>query len=160
MIRPLNALGETASATGRFDEAGRWHHEALAVCRSLGEQGSLPSILCDIAHLELELGNITAAHTAALQALEVASHLGNAVGVANALDALARQRLSVGNPERAVELWAEADLLHTELGLPVEQRDKPALERAQNAARRILGPVKFAQHWAIGQDSTDHQPSA
>jgi non-specific serine/threonine protein kinase len=151
LIRPLNALGETSHALGRLDEARLRHNEALAMCAALGELGSQPSILCDIAHVALELGDTTAGGDAAEKALAIASELGNHVGVANALNALACFKLAYGDAAHAVELWAEADALHLELGLPVEQRVASAIGRDKTIALSILGSERYLDHYAVGE---------
>jgi non-specific serine/threonine protein kinase len=151
LIRPLNALGETSYALGRLDEARLRHNEALALCATLGELGSQPSILCDIAHVAIELGDTTAGGDAAEMALSIASELGNQVGVANALNALACFKLAYGEAAQAVELWAEADTLHLELGLPVEQRVANAIERDKAIALSMLGSDRFLHHYTVGE---------
>ena len=114
----------------------RAHHlRALTLCRQLGDQSSLPSILCDIAHVSLDLGDTLAACDAAEEAFAIATELENLVGITNSLDALGRCRLAQGEPGIAVELWAEADLLRVQLGLPVERRHPT---RARPRSR--LGP--------------------
>ena len=73
--------------------------------------------------------------------------------ITNALDALGRCRVAQGDPGNAVELWAAAQLLHQQLGLPVERRDQPALARDLDAAKTSLGPDRFAQHWDTATQS-------
>jgi predicted ATPase len=160
MVRPINALGEVERARGRWMAARAHHLRALALCRQLGDQSSLPSILCDIAHVSLDLGNPDAACDAVEEAFAIATELENLVGITNSLDALGRCRLARGNPGNAVELWAEADVLHAQLGLPVERRDQPALARDLDSARASLGQDGFAHHWDTAARSRPRRISA
>ncbi|MBI4884556.1 MAG: tetratricopeptide repeat protein [Actinobacteria bacterium] len=150
LIRPLNALGESAHALGRLDEALLRHNEALSMCVALDDQGSQPSILCDIAHVSLELADAVGARKAADRSLEVASQLGNQVGVAHSLNALGCCHLVGGEVARAVELWAESEVMHAELGLPVERRVRDAIERDQAIAISVLGIDRYRAHCDIG----------
>ena len=152
-VRPINALGEVERVRGQFEAARAHHLRALAICQQLGEQTSLPSILCDIAHVSLDLGDTSSASEAAEEAIAIATQLENMVGITNALDALGRCRVAQGDPGNAVELWAAAQLLHQQLGLPVERRDQPALARDLDAAKTGLGPDRFAQHWDTATQS-------
>ena len=153
MVRPINALGEVERVRGQFEAARAHHLRALAICRQLGDQTSLPSILCDIAHVSLDLGDTSSASDAAEEAIAIATQLENMVSITNALDALGRCRVAQGDPGNAVELWAEAHLLHQQLGLPVERRDQSALARDLDAAKSSLGPDRFAHHWDTATQS-------
>jgi len=153
MVRPINALGEVERVRGRFEAARAHHLRALAICRQLGDQTSLPSILCDIAHVSLDVGDTGSACEAADEAMAIATELENMVGITNALDALGRCRVAQGDPGTAIELWAEAHELHQQLGLPVERRDQPGLTRDLDSARTSLGAERFAYHWDTGTQS-------
>ena len=134
LVRPINALGELAREMGDLAEARDRHMQALDLCRELGEEASLPSILADIAHVALDLTDLASATLAAEEALAIASRLGNAVGVATALDVLGRCRLAQGAPATAIEQWRESDALRSDLGCPVERRDREVLDRDREAA--------------------------
>ncbi len=77
IVRPINALGEVERVRGQFEAARAHHLRALAICQQLGEQTSLPSILCDIAHVSLDLGDTSSASEAAEEAIAIATQLEN-----------------------------------------------------------------------------------
>ena len=129
--------------------AGFWDSRSL-----LGEVGSLPSILADVAHVALDQGGPAAAREAADEALVIATRLGNAVGVASALDALGRCLLAEGDVGAAAEVWGESDALRRDLGHPVERRDQEVLRRERQIARDRLGEDAFAERWTRGVGRT------
>ena len=153
LIRPINAIGETARAQGCPGVAVERHREALELCRSLGERASQPSILCDIAHASLDLGELRDAEAAAHQALAIARQLGNIVGVANSLDTLARFHHLTGDHRTAVERWGEASAHHDAIGLPIERRDRAQYRQDVASALDLLGESVFADRWEIGRAS-------
>src|SRR5262249_11393360 len=68
--------------------------------------------------------------------------------VAAALEGLGALAVQQGHARRGVDLLAAAATLREEMGAPVRPADRPALDRALEAARRSLGDAAFAGAWA------------
>lgn len=166
-LAAARAVGETEAASlalynlaclawlqGDFLAAQRRAEEALALARSEGWDWLLSAILGYYGVAMADLGELDRAAALLWEALSIGQVRGNALDVAVALAGLARVRAGGGQTRQAVVLFGAAAALRDETGTPESPVMHAYYAPFLAAARRDLGPDRFAAAWADGQVRT------
>jgi predicted ATPase/DNA-binding CsgD family transcriptional regulator len=148
----LTVLGMAYGHAGDVERGLQSLEESLSICERTGELWNRSFTLWRLGILRLAKGQTPVATKLVKQSLELHSRMGQRVGVAACLEALA-WLAAERDPERAVTLLGAARALGSAMGDPVLQL--PALEPAppdQEAELRArLGESKFAGAFADGR---------
>ncbi len=95
-------------------------------------------------------GDNAAARALYEEALTLARKAGDKLIIASGLEGLARVVVVQGEYERAVRFWGVAEALREAIGAPLPAVERPAYDRAVEAARERLGEEAFAVTWDEG----------
>lgn len=144
----LNNLALAAYRERNLTQALACITESVSLFRSMQVDGSLAEALITYGAILLAQGDLSGAHQALIEALEIAWKIGPRLLVAAALEGLASAVFQMGNAELAVQLLAEASARRIQMGTPVRPTDLPALETTLAAARSMLGEDTFTAMWA------------
>lgn len=112
----LLGAGEILRFTGALERARENKRSLIALAREEPDAPAgdrllgywLPALLSDLSTLELELGDLDAAHIAAREALQLRRARGDPVGIAHALHALSEVAFVQGSLDDAARAMAEA----------------------------------------------------
>lgn len=143
----LNTLAQGAYINDDLEQACTLIDESVVLFRELNAYSSLTEILITQGQILQAQGDVTAAHSALTEALRFAWAVGPRLFVAASLEGLACIESARGQAGRAVQLFAAASTLRTQMGTPVRPVDRPALEQALATARSILGADGFTALW-------------
>jgi predicted ATPase len=105
----LAAAALLARTNGRMEEARQLAHQAYDLSAQMGESYVHMSASTQLARALLGLGDVAAARSSAIEALQVARHLRNVSAMSYALEIWATAELRDGRIERAGQLYALAD---------------------------------------------------
>jgi len=150
----LAVMAEAQLATGEPEEAAAFLDEAA----SLAEARKLTWILGRVALVRAKLrghqGQVAEAESLSHQALGLARDAGDQLGLADALEFLARLATERDSHREAARLWAAADSQRHKIGyarFPVEQGP---YEAAVAQAKQAISQNDFAAAWAEGAKLT------
>jgi predicted ATPase/DNA-binding CsgD family transcriptional regulator len=143
-------LGIIARSQQRHDDA-RAHLEA---CRALSTDARLPHTLgrslLGLAELAREDEDLEEAWELAHDSLEVLTDYGDRVGAAAALEAIADLAVALGEPERALRLFAASHQFHTDTGMARFSLQADRFERARDTAKAAVDPTDANACWEAG----------
>jgi len=108
-------------------------------------------VLVTLGHILREQGDVAAAYTASIEALQLSCVVGPRLVVVMALEGLASVVVSWGQAQSAVQCLAAASALRAQMGTPVRPVDQAAMEQTLAIARSTLGDDAFAAVWAEAQ---------
>jgi tetratricopeptide (TPR) repeat protein len=139
---------------GDYTAAQVLYTNSLRICQETGERLLLPSPILGLGATALKHAEYDRARALFEQALVLFQEIGDVSGVAKALKYLAGLAVTQCQAHRTLYLAGAAaalcERLHIE-HLPFEQEE---FERAQAAARQLLGETAAAAAWAAGQAMT------
>jgi len=148
---PIVVMAQAQLALGEPDEVAAFLDEAS----SLAQAGALTWVLGRVARVRAELrqrqGDLPKAESFAHEALTLGREAGDQMGVADALELLARLAAEQASHREAVRLWAAADSMRDKLGYRLVI-DRGAQEAAIAKARGNL--ADFSAAWAEGAKLT------
>jgi predicted ATPase/class 3 adenylate cyclase len=167
----LDHLGSTALYQSKIDAAHAYYDESRAICQQLGDQEGVARALYGLGSVELARGpheEVQARATASLsplssgkpceearrcylESMAIRRALGNKEGMAACLEGLAAADEGMGQPERAVRLFAAAEALRQALGAVLSPPERADHDRLVAAARAVLGEPVFASAWTEGR---------
>ncbi len=144
----LNNLALAASMDDQLSEAAVLCGESIDLFRSIHADGGLGEILVTQGHILRAQGEIALADEVLTEALRLALTYGPRLLVAAALEALACVMALSEDAITATRLLAGASALRAEMGTPVRPADRPAIARAVDVSRSLLGDEDFEALWA------------
>jgi len=147
----LGVLGCAARSEGDPAEARRLLEEALAVHRTSRFVWGLATCIAALASVDLALGHLAAAEALCREGLEHSARLGERKGVAECLEAFAAVCVARQQMDRAARLFAAAEALRSEMGVPVPPYDRADYDRNLAAVRKALGRRTFSRAWEEGR---------
>jgi tetratricopeptide (TPR) repeat protein len=133
-------------------EARGLYERALADFREAGDPWGTARSLTDLAHINCEQGDYTAARSAFREALEIFAGLGHRRGAARALEGSACLALAQGQAERALALAAAASHVRQLISAPLHQAEKSKLDRALLPAWQCLVEAEGMRAWTKGSE--------
>ncbi len=143
-------LGVLAHGQGRHDDA-RAHLEAS---RALSTDPRLPQTLgrslLGLAELAREDEDLDEAWELAHDGLGVLDDYGDRVGAAAALEAIADLAVALGEPERALRLFAASQRFHTDTGIARFPIQADRFDRARDTAQAALDDTDATACWDAG----------
>ena len=147
----LNNLAQAAFLDGNLPEAVRLAEESGAFFRDLQAGPSLAEVLLTLGRVEGALGEAAAATAHLAEALGLARAKGPRWVVAAVLEELGVQAVRRGRARRGARLLAASAAMRRDMGTPVRQADRPAVEGALASARAALGDGAFDAAWTGGE---------
>lgn len=111
-------------------------------------------------HSMLDVGDVSRAAASFGECLDLAQSRGNLGDVIDAWEGLARLAAETGQAETAARLFGAAAALRDAVGVPRSPSDTAYFEPALQAARRNLGPVRFAAATAAGRNLLQQEAMA
>lgn len=148
----LNGLGVTARHQGDPAAARSLHERSLAIYRELGVREGIANSLNNLAEAASACGDFKAARALHEESLAIYRQLGDRSGTAASIEGLAGVAFASGDPVRAARIWGALERLREEIGVPLEQSERPHRDRKIAAARAALGDgAAFDRAWQAGR---------
>ena len=125
---------------------------SLAEARSLsGESGD--KAVCSwatfgMARTSVEAGKLAAARRDLGDGVRMAGELRNARERVLALETISEWLAAAGQMAAVVECWAASERARTHMSPPFSREPR---DQAEARVRKVLGPVRYHRHWAIGE---------
>ncbi len=159
IIRTLNNLGTLAYDKGNLDSADRLFGECLALARKRNDPDNIATSLTNMGWSTAIRGEVTMIGPCR-EALTLFRELGNKLGAAFCLEAIAAGIALIGQPDRAVRLFGAADALRETISAPLGGANARYLDAMLQPARGGLSETAFASAWAEGKAMTLEQAIA
>ena len=141
---------------GRFEEARRYHEEALRLNEVIGNQWVRAVLYSQAVKMDLVENNTRSAEINAAKCLDAYREVGSAQGLIGAIETLGFLALRVGNVERAAKLIAGAAKHFFTRGVGRPPADDEKKNEALHAIELALGKeLAEALYFAGGQMSLD-----
>ena len=123
---------------------------SVSLHRAARHSWGLAGGLLALARAETALGAPNSARTGLAEAIAIYRALGDQLGIANCLDALAENAMSERSATLAVRLFGAADALRESVGVDASWSLEPTRATALETVRVGLGQEEFDAGWAIG----------
>jgi tetratricopeptide (TPR) repeat protein len=107
--------------------------------------------LMTLGRVRLKLGEVGLATALLMESLSRFRDIGNKLGIAITLEALASVRLAEGDNASAVKLYSTAHSLRDKLGAPLPPIDCAEYNSAINACKKQLGEPSFTEIWMTAE---------
>lgn len=154
----LNLLSGIFGQMPEYDMAGE---QALVECRdiyqSLGYLRGVATATQNLGVKVFERGDYVRARALICEGLRIRRELGLQRGYAYSFEYIADVDEIEKRYERAVQLFAAAEVLRDRIGAPIEQSNQKANEDALTRLRAQLGDAVFDLEWAKGATMTTEQ---
>jgi non-specific serine/threonine protein kinase len=99
-------------------------------------------------------GDYVASCALQTESLKIRKVLGDKYGMAVSLEGIAWLAAGQEQPERAVRLWAAAEVLREAIGSPLPSNQREEYNRNLAVVREALGAEAFAALWGEGRQMT------
>ena len=107
-----------------------------------------------LASVDLALGDLTTAEALCREGLEQSARMGQRKAVAECLEASGAVCVAREQTGRAARLFAAAEALRDEMGVPIPPYERADYDHNLAAIRKALGKRAFARAWADGRATT------
>ncbi len=145
----LTELGVVARLRGDYLQAADLFTEATDLARENGDRRQLAYLSAHLGDVDIATGDIPGAAVRFAEALRLFLNMGNRVGVAQCMEAIATCARLRGMQIPAVRLLGSSTSLFAEIGaIPPPDRD-PAT--AADVLRASLTPAEFTAAWQAGE---------
>jgi tetratricopeptide (TPR) repeat protein len=142
--------GLLAYYEGDIEQAAMMLEQATTLAREGQFKPDLARSLMTLGRVRLKLGEVGLATELLKESLSRFRDIGNKLGLACTLEALASVSIAQGNSEGAVRLYGTAHGLRVLLGAPLPPIDLDAYDSDIAATRAQLGDNVFTDLWARG----------
>ena len=155
----LNALGDLARCEQRYADAQTAYESSVRLLRELDAQHDLASVLHNLGHTYLHLGDIEHAHLVFRESLNSHRLLQNVYGIAECLIGFAAIALLGGLPSVGTRLLGAADALGGQrtAAASMWQATRMEYEHYLALARTNLTQVEFQMELALGSALSQEQ---
>ena len=145
-----NALAAVLIQTDRPVEAREYCNRAVAIAQRIGDRLLEAVARGDLAQVELAAGNVDASHPLSREVLEffVASELHRETSFA--LDDIAHALALRGELGVAAQLFAAADRIRLEFGIPLAASERVRMDARIAEVREKIGAPDFDAAWSTG----------
>jgi len=146
--------GLLAYYEGNIEQAATVLEQATTLAREGQFKPDLARSLMNLGRVRLKLGEVGLATELLRESLSRFRDIGNKLGIAITLEALASVRVAQGDSASAVRLYATAHRLRQVLGAPLPPIDRSAYDSTIAATRAQLGEPSFTELWAAAEDGS------
>ena len=155
----LNSLGDLARCEQRYPDAQTAYEDSAFLLRELNAQHDLASVLHNLGHTYLHLGDIERAHALFRESMAAHQSLQNVSGIAECLIGFAAIALMRGLPIVGTQLLGAADALGGQrtATASVWQATRMEYEHYLGLARVNFSEVEFQAELAIGRAMSQEQ---
>ena len=108
-------------------------------------------MLADLARIDLQAGDYTAANDSLRRALHAFRALGHQRGVARQLESLSWCASCQSRDDEAVALASAAAAIRLKIGMPAKEAEREQIDRTLAAARARLSPLAYKKAWREGR---------
>lgn len=143
-------MGDIARATGDIAAARELYQRAFSAFREARDPWGSARSLTDLAYIDCEQGNHSAARAAFREAMETFAALGHRRGIARVLEGCACLALAEGYAARALTLAAAARRLRRLIGASLSQSEQSSLDRSLAPAWKSLSQLEGKVAWTKG----------
>jgi predicted ATPase/DNA-binding CsgD family transcriptional regulator len=147
----LNNLGVLAFTRGDLPRAVSLYEEALPVYRELDDRGGIALTLNNLAEAVRDQGDLSRATEYYEESLSLRAEQGDRAGIAESLAGVASVAARAGLNDRAVRLFAAADFLRNEIGVPLPPGDREKIEKTLASLRAQMNATSFNAAWDKGR---------
>jgi DNA-binding CsgD family transcriptional regulator len=145
----LTELGVLARLQGEYARATDLLMQAADLAEEHGDRRQVAYLAAHLGDVEVAIGNIGSAAARYAEALGLFLPMGNQVGIAQCLEAIARCAMNRGHVSLAVRLFGSAASLFSAIGAAPPPDREPTTGAA--TLESSLSPAAFAQAWEAGQ---------
>jgi tetratricopeptide (TPR) repeat protein/energy-coupling factor transporter ATP-binding protein EcfA2 len=114
LLQALNLKGTIANLRGDLKVAEQCYAQAAAICKALGQVGSLPIFLTNLAVSRKQMGNLAGAEEAVIEALRVAEAFGRPRAQGYATHVMGDILIVRKSPQQAMEFLQKAEVIYRE----------------------------------------------
>lgn len=150
----LNNLGWLAKGDGDLEQARRLFEESAELSRELGNKKGLAEALGNLGVLAKEAGDTDRARTNIKETLGLLSEIGDRSGLAPTLEILAAIASDKGVYPSAARLFAAAEKLREEIGVPMTQHELPEHKLEIDRMRTEMSKADLETEWEVGRQMT------
>jgi len=154
----INGLTVVAFLQQDYSRMAELAEEECAGARTAGSAAQLGPSLHNLAEARRHLGQLEVAATAYAESLASSQEAGLTLMIAECLDGLADLAAAIGDISSAVQLWAAAQNLFTEMGAQQWNAEEAAAGIAK--AKASLGDDAFEGAWRFGQSMSRDEAAA
>jgi predicted ATPase/DNA-binding CsgD family transcriptional regulator len=116
LVSALTSLGRLAEHQRDAQQSIPWFEESVALCRAVGDQVLMGTVLILFAQAELSLGHTALGQMLLNESLTIAKALGNIPAIALIFNMLGRLALQQGELDKAEEFLTDSERLACEVG--------------------------------------------
>jgi hypothetical protein len=138
-------------------EARRLYTESVRIFEEIGASFNVLLQKSNLGHLERRLGNLDAALGYYRETILAFRDIGQLGAVCHQLECLGFIALEKSQPERALQLFAAANVLREKRGTPMTPDEQLYFEEQLTILREEMDEVKFEQAWSKGRRMTMEQ---
>jgi non-specific serine/threonine protein kinase len=138
-------------------EARRLYTESVRIFEEIGASFNVLLQKSNLGHLERRLGNLEAALGYYRETILAFRDIGQLGAVCHQLECLGFIALEKSQPERALQLFAAANVLREKRGTPMTPDEQLYFEEQLTILREEMDEVKFEQAWSKGRRMTMEQ---
>lgn len=146
----LNGLAEVVADQGDYAAARELLQESLQLQYAVNNLYGVGAALNSLGQVAWAEGDSTTAGRYWRESLTLQREMGDKGGMLTSIEGLAVLAAQVGQPERAVRLFAAAALQRQVLGMARPPVDKPAYEAAVGGTRKVLKAAQWTAAWNEG----------
>jgi predicted ATPase/DNA-binding CsgD family transcriptional regulator len=147
----LNTLGDLARCEQNYTEAQKDYEKGAALLRELGAEHDLASILCNLGHTYLHLGDVEYAQTFFRESMAIHQVQQNRTGMTECLIGIAGTAVNAGEPSAGARLLAFASANSGEPTASVWLATRMEADRYLELAQSSLSEAEFKVAQAAGR---------
>jgi len=154
----LGNLATVAMAQGDLSFAESLLEESLGIVRATGDQASIARTLHNLANVAFDRHDYPSALALVAEGLALKRSFGDWMTIPWALEGIAELLVEMGGALRATPLWAAAERMREEMGMPVPQNALADHQRSLKDARASVGDDDaFDRAWQEGRALSNEQ---
>ncbi|MDQ2743783.1 MAG: tetratricopeptide repeat protein, partial [Chloroflexota bacterium] len=156
----LTNLGIASRRKGDYERAMLQLEESRVLYGEMGDMDGVANALAEMGKCCCEMGAVDGAVEHFTACLPLAREVGDAVVVSEGLEGLSWVAEMVQQLPRAARLAGAASALREQVGAPIPQHDRPAVDRRLELARNRLGATAWQEAWGEGRKMTQDEAIA
>ncbi|WP_151758006.1 ATP-binding protein [Dictyobacter vulcani] len=145
-------LGDLARLREKYAEAKAYYTQSLSLMSTMGHQLAKVSLFYGLGCIALAEQDYEQTGVEMRKAIQLASQLNDALGMAIALEGFSLLCGRLDLPERAVQFLGTAANLRENVSAPVEQVYQATYQKRIESYKKNIGETAFAENWSVGHN--------
>ncbi|MFN2188931.1 MAG: protein kinase domain-containing protein, partial [Candidatus Promineifilaceae bacterium] len=147
-----NQVGEMSRLLGYLDGARTSYEQAVAVCRSTGNQRREAISLVNLGYVSQHQGDFLASERFMREGMALLHQLKLRYHAAITLAMLAGPTVEKGDARRAARLLGASEVVFERMAVKLQPADQVEVDRSIELVRSALAPDEFKRYWDEGRD--------